>query len=121
MLICSRVMSNCSMISSMVAPASRFSNTAETGIRVSLNTHAPPSLPGTLSTAGHCLVPRVRVLLLDAKLGGEPTLGVADYAALTDTRPGREERDLPRMTISTSQLKAVTNPIRRSTENPSNL
>ena len=47
--------------------------------------------------------------------------GVCVYAALTDTRPGREERDLPRMTISTSQLNAVTNPIRRSTENPSNL
>src|SRR3984893_5793334 len=41
------------MISSMVAPASRFSNTADTGIRVSRNTHAPLSLPGTLSTAGH--------------------------------------------------------------------
>src|SRR5271157_2023036 len=37
----------------MVAPASRFSNTADTGIRVSRNTHAPLSLPGTLSTAGH--------------------------------------------------------------------
>src|ERR1700730_11215234 len=42
------------MISSMVAPASRFSNTMETGIRVSLNTHAPLTLPGMLSTAGHC-------------------------------------------------------------------
>jgi hypothetical protein len=30
-----------SMISSIVAPASRFSKTRETGIRVSLNTHAP--------------------------------------------------------------------------------
>src|SRR5271157_5624971 len=37
----------------MVAPASRFSNTADTGIRVSRNTHAPLSLPGTFSTAGH--------------------------------------------------------------------
>src|SRR5271165_5131336 len=37
----------------MVAPASRFSNTADTGIRVSRNTHAPLRLPGTLSTAGH--------------------------------------------------------------------
>jgi len=27
---------------------------AETGIRVPLRTHAPLSLPGTLSTAGHC-------------------------------------------------------------------
>jgi hypothetical protein len=34
-----------SVISSMVAPASRFSNTADTGIRVSLNTHAPLGLP----------------------------------------------------------------------------
>src|SRR5580693_5788245 len=53
-LICSRVISNCSMISSILAPASRFSNTEETGIRVSRNTHAPLSLPGTRSTAGHC-------------------------------------------------------------------
>jgi len=52
--ICSRVTSNHSMISSMFAPASRFSNTADTGMRVSLNTQAPLSLPGTLSTAGHC-------------------------------------------------------------------
>src|ERR1700681_631763 len=37
----------------MVAPASRFSNTADTGIRVSRNTQAPLSLAGTLSTAGH--------------------------------------------------------------------
>lgn len=42
------------MISSMLEPASRFSKTVATGIRVSLNTHAPLTLPGTLSTAGHC-------------------------------------------------------------------
>src|SRR3979411_2717560 len=40
-------------MSSMLAPASRFSNTADTGIRVSRKTHAPPSRPGTLSTAEH--------------------------------------------------------------------
>jgi hypothetical protein len=34
--------------------ASRFSNTAETGMRVLRNTHAPLRRPGTLSTAGHC-------------------------------------------------------------------
>jgi hypothetical protein len=33
--------------------ASRFSHTVATGIRVSLNTHAPLTLPGMLSTAGH--------------------------------------------------------------------
>jgi hypothetical protein len=27
---------------------------AETGIRVPFNTHAPLTLPGTLSTTGHC-------------------------------------------------------------------
>src|SRR5271157_4779954 len=47
----------------MVAPASRFSNTADTGIRVSRNTHAPPSLPGTLSTAGHWDQSRVAMFL----------------------------------------------------------
>src|ERR1700759_1652245 len=53
-LICSRVTSNHSMISSSVAPASRFSNTVATGIRVPRNTHSPLRLPGTLSTAAHC-------------------------------------------------------------------
>lgn len=38
----------------MSDPHSRFSKIVATGIRVSLNTHAPLSLPGTLSTAGHC-------------------------------------------------------------------
>ncbi len=44
-LICSRAISNCSTMSSMLAPASRFSNTADTGIRVLRKTHAPPSRP----------------------------------------------------------------------------
>src|SRR5450755_333709 len=44
---------NHSTISSTVAPASRFSNTAETGIRVLRNTHAPLKRSGTLSAAGH--------------------------------------------------------------------
>jgi hypothetical protein len=57
------LMSNCSTISSIVAPASRFSNTAETGIRVLRNTHAPLSRPGTLSTAGHCDQSRVDILV----------------------------------------------------------
>lgn len=48
----------------MVAPASRFSNTADTGMRLSLNTHTPLSLHGTLSTAGHCDQSRVAMLLL---------------------------------------------------------
>src|ERR1019366_2725794 len=52
-LICSRVTENSSMTSSTVKPASKFSNTVATGIRVSLNTHAPLTLPGMLSTAGH--------------------------------------------------------------------
>src|SRR5208282_1309504 len=42
------------MISSMLEPASRFSKTVATGIRVLRNTHAPLRLPATLSTAGHC-------------------------------------------------------------------
>src|SRR5947208_17163531 len=33
--------------------SSRFSMTVATGRRVPLNTQAPPTLPGTLSTAGH--------------------------------------------------------------------
>jgi hypothetical protein len=38
----------------MLAPAAIFSKIAETGILVPLSTHAPLTLPGTLSTAGHC-------------------------------------------------------------------
>src|SRR5882724_4044428 len=51
---CSRVTSNCSMISSMVMPSSRFSKIVATGMRVPRKTHAPLTLPGTLSTAEHC-------------------------------------------------------------------
>src|SRR5207245_11778092 len=43
-----------SIISSMLAPAFRFSKMTETGMRVPLSTHAPLTLPGMLSTAGHC-------------------------------------------------------------------
>ena len=50
--ICSRVTSNCSMTSSMFK-SSRFSNTVTTGRRVLRKTHAPLTLPGMLSTAGH--------------------------------------------------------------------
>src|SRR5690348_7016664 len=51
---CSRVTPNHSMMSSIVAPDSRFSKTVDTGMRVPRKTHAPLTLPGTLSTAGHC-------------------------------------------------------------------
>jgi hypothetical protein len=63
-LICSRDTSNCSTISSIDAPASMFSKTAEAGIRVPRNTHAPLSLPGTLSTAGHSDQSRVAIAQL---------------------------------------------------------
>src|SRR5204862_5241649 len=52
-LTCSRDTGNCSITSSMVIPSSRFSKTTATGVRVPLNTHAPLTLPGTLSTAWH--------------------------------------------------------------------
>src|SRR2546426_12719415 len=45
--------SNDSIISSMLAPAFRFSKMTETGMRVPLKTHAPLTFPGMLSTAGH--------------------------------------------------------------------
>src|SRR5579863_4035657 len=38
----------------MVMPSSRFSKTTLTGVRELRNVHAPLTLPGTLSTAGHC-------------------------------------------------------------------
>src|ERR1039457_368217 len=52
------------MISSILEPASRFSKTVATGIRVSRNTHAPLRLSGTLSTAGHCDQSRLAILEL---------------------------------------------------------
>jgi hypothetical protein len=61
--VCSRTASTCSRLtpgnqsrnSSTVAPASRFSKSAFTGTRVPLNTHAPLTLSGARSTAGHWL------------------------------------------------------------------
>ena len=61
------------MIGSTVAPASRFSKTAETGILVPRKTQAPFSLPGTLSTAVkgcHTILrsdrfPHLRIALID--------------------------------------------------------
>src|SRR5450631_1166106 len=41
----------------------KFSKIAATGIRVPRNTHAPLTLPGMLSTAGHCDQSRVAMLL----------------------------------------------------------
>jgi hypothetical protein len=46
----------------MLAPASRFSKIADTGMRVPFKTHAPLTLPGTLSTAGHCDQSRVAMV-----------------------------------------------------------
>jgi hypothetical protein len=69
-------------MSLIVAPASRFSNTADTGIRVSRNTHAPPSRPGTLSTAGHWDQSR-RAILLSSLQGNSTTeMGAALRASM---------------------------------------
>src|SRR6478736_5922528 len=63
-LICSRFRpSNHCRMSSMLAPASRFSKIAETGIRVPRTTHAPLTLPGILSTAEHCDQSRTAMFL----------------------------------------------------------
>src|SRR3954452_11421480 len=52
-LTCSRVTGNCSITSSRIIRSSRFSKTTAAGVRVPLNTQAPLTLPGTLSTSGH--------------------------------------------------------------------
>jgi hypothetical protein len=44
-------------------PASRFSKTVATGIRVSRNTHAPLRLSAALSTAGHWDQSRLAIFL----------------------------------------------------------
>jgi len=46
--------SNQDIMSSRLAPASRFSKIVATGMRVPRSTQAPLTLPGTLSTAAHC-------------------------------------------------------------------
>src|SRR5260370_39100382 len=52
---CSRARpSNHSIISTMLAPAFRFSKMTEAGMRVALSTRGPLTFPGMLSTAGHC-------------------------------------------------------------------
>src|SRR5271157_1287352 len=58
------------MMPSMVAPASIFSKIAATGIRVPRSTHAPLTLPGVLSTAGHCDQSRFAI-------GGSPGFRIA--------------------------------------------
>src|SRR5262245_61944365 len=70
---------NQSLISSIVAPASRFSNTRETGMRVPLNTQAPLALPGMLSTAEHCDQSRAAMFLPHVFVRGiwAPALGGA--------------------------------------------
>src|SRR6516225_4844388 len=46
--------SNQFIMSSILAPASKFSKITETGMRVPFSTQAPLTFPGTLSTAAHC-------------------------------------------------------------------
>ena len=55
---------NIELLNDLVYAGSSFevSNTADTGMRVFLNTHAPLSRPGTLSTAGHWDQSRVAML-----------------------------------------------------------
>lgn len=52
-MTCSRVRSNHSIMPSILAPASRFSKTVATGMRVPGKTQAPLTFPGMLSTEGH--------------------------------------------------------------------
>src|ERR1035441_3839897 len=65
------------IISSMLEPASRFSKTVATGIRVSRNTQAPLRLSGTLSTAGQ--FDQSRLAILELLLSG--------YAKTTEKLP----------------------------------
>src|ERR1700681_3794282 len=51
-------------MTSSTLKSSRFSMTVATGKRVSRNTHAPLTLPGMLSTAGHWDQSRVAIFLV---------------------------------------------------------
>lgn len=68
---------NHSIISEIEAPTSRLSNTTETGIRVSRNTHAPLRLPGMLSTAAHRDQSRLAMFLLSFHRNPTNAFGVA--------------------------------------------
>ena len=66
----------------MSEPASRFSNTVATGIRVSLNTQAPLRRSGTLSTAWHCDQSSIDVTMINQRIqenrrSGRPRSAVA--------------------------------------------
>jgi len=91
-LICSRVTENSSITSSTVKPASRFSNTVATGIRVSLNTHVPLTLPGMLSTAGHWDQSRVVIFLPSSHRScpkNAPTDSDPDFVAVLAKKDGQ--------------------------------
>lgn len=74
------------MTSSIVSPASRFSKSTFTGVRVPFRTHAPLTFPGMLSTAGHCdqsiLFSPPSTMLAQAEIGR--------YAALQNATPGNQ-------------------------------
>src|ERR1700733_6317530 len=84
-VICSRVTSKCS-ITSATLESSRFWITVATGSRVPLNTHAPLTRPGTLSTTGHCDQSRIAILFQDTRQG----LHVLGYE---EQQPEDEDRD----------------------------
>jgi hypothetical protein len=78
---CSRVTpGNHSRNSSMRAPLSRFSNSALTGTRVLLKSQAPPTFPGTRSTAGHLLQSSMCGNVSDS----EPTRKAHDFCCMDD-------------------------------------
>jgi hypothetical protein len=51
------------VFNSSIGEVFKFSKIAEMGTRVPRNTHAPPTLPGIISTAGHCDESRLAMLL----------------------------------------------------------
>src|SRR5580658_9412082 len=100
--------SNHSMMSSMLAPASRFSKMADTGIRVPFRTHAPLTLPGMLSTAGHCDQSRLFAMFVALSTGyREGKLMIRRHTVrrcgrLSDPRHWRPGTASPRGTDSAS-------------------
>jgi len=58
----------------MVAPSSRFSNSAFTGTRVPLKTHAPLTFSGERSTAGHEVQSSITETVIGARLRGNTSV-----------------------------------------------
>ena len=97
----------------------RFSNTAETGMRVLRNTHAPFRRPGTLSTAEHFAQSSVGILVTLSLFRFYHASRLASRSMGTAKSPGREYQTFlfrsffDHQPHTLSRLEAATRPYHR--------